>query len=132
MDILSGKGVKHKENELSTDELVEKWKNHLEQKHNLDGIEIRNEERIPLPNQTESSAEDRNKNAELSKKMTPSMLLLEGMANMRVGAPFWRQAYLCHQRSLIQQYRQVKSFMLEISVSALAGGLMGLSVMVRN
>ncbi len=41
------------------------------------------------------------------------------------GATWWRQFVLCHNRSLLQQYRQMNSVALEMGVGLLAGGLMG-------
>ena len=46
----------------------------------------------------------------------------------RNGASFFRQALLCHNRSIIQQYRRIGSYFLERGVAMLAGGLMGLAV----
>ena len=44
------------------------------------------------------------------------------------GASFWKQVLLVHNRSMLQQYRRVNSFVLEIGVASLSGLLMGLSV----
>lgn len=41
------------------------------------------------------------------------------------GASFLRQVWLCHQRSLLQQYREVSSLALEVGVATLAGLMMG-------
>lgn len=41
------------------------------------------------------------------------------------GATFLRQMYLCHNRSIVQQYRTVASFALEVGVAVLAGTMMG-------
>ena len=41
------------------------------------------------------------------------------------GAPFWRQLLLCHNRSLLQQYRAGFTFALEMGVASTAGGIMG-------
>ncbi|KAJ3134674.1 hypothetical protein HK100_003437 [Physocladia obscura] len=43
------------------------------------------------------------------------------------GASFLKQVYFCHQRSLIQQSRQVGALALEIFVAMFAGMLMGIS-----
>jgi hypothetical protein len=48
---------------------------------------------------------------------------------VRVSSPFWYQFWLAHNRSLIQQCRNIKSLILEIGVAILAGSLIGLSVM---
>lgn len=44
------------------------------------------------------------------------------------GAPWHRQVYFCFLRSCKQQFRRLKSFYLEITVGALAGLLIGLSI----
>jgi hypothetical protein len=44
------------------------------------------------------------------------------------GAFWWRQMMYCHNRSLVQQYRQWYSLAIEIGVAAVAGVLMGVSV----
>lgn len=41
------------------------------------------------------------------------------------GATWWRQFVLCHNRSVLQQYRQISSYALEMGVGMLAGGMMG-------
>jgi len=41
------------------------------------------------------------------------------------GASFIQQVYLCHNRSLVQQYRSGTSFAIEMGVGILAGGVMG-------
>ncbi len=41
------------------------------------------------------------------------------------GASFMWQVYLCHNRSMVQQYRQATSYLLEMGVGMLAGGMMG-------
>ena len=43
------------------------------------------------------------------------------------GAPWYRQIYLCLNRSLLQQYRRRSSVYFEIGVAALAGLLLGLA-----
>jgi len=43
------------------------------------------------------------------------------------GASFFRQLYLCHSRSLLQQYRQPPWLVLELCVSSAAGMAMGLA-----
>ncbi|TPX35033.1 hypothetical protein SmJEL517_g02426 [Synchytrium microbalum] len=44
------------------------------------------------------------------------------------GAFWWRQMMYCHNRSLVQQYRQWYSLAIEVFVAAIAGVLMGVSV----
>lgn len=41
------------------------------------------------------------------------------------GATLLRQIYLCHNRSVLQQYRQISTYALEMGVCLLAGGVMG-------
>lgn len=41
------------------------------------------------------------------------------------GASFLYQVYLCHNRSVIQQYRRIGGYALEMGVGLLAGGMMG-------
>lgn len=41
------------------------------------------------------------------------------------GASFLQQVYLCHNRSVLQQYRSISTFALEMGVCLLAGGVMG-------
>lgn len=41
------------------------------------------------------------------------------------GASFLRQLYHCHNRSVLQQYRQASTYALEMGVATLAGGMMG-------
>lgn len=48
------------------------------------------------------------------------------------GAPILRQLYLAHNRSILQQYRRVNAFLLEVAVSALTGLLMGSAVMAYD
>ena len=49
----------------------------------------------------------------------------EGTALSQRGASFLAQAALCHNRSLLQQYRAPGGFALEVGVAVLAGGMMG-------
>eukprot|EP01119_Soliformovum_irregulare_P019516 TRINITY_DN6197_c1_g1_i1.p1 TRINITY_DN6197_c1_g1~~TRINITY_DN6197_c1_g1_i1.p1 ORF type:complete len:781 (+),score=218.38 TRINITY_DN6197_c1_g1_i1:3-2345(+) len=51
------------------------------------------------------------------------------LQNKDQGAALWKQVILNHNRYLLQQYRSVGSFQLEIFVATLAGILMGISVM---
>ncbi|KAI9349485.1 hypothetical protein DFJ73DRAFT_659752 [Zopfochytrium polystomum] len=44
------------------------------------------------------------------------------------GASFVRQAVLCHNRYMVQQYRRSVALGLEIGVASLAGGLMGIAI----
>jgi hypothetical protein len=41
------------------------------------------------------------------------------------GASFLTQVWLCHNRSVLQQYRQATTYALEMGVAMLAGGMMG-------
>jgi hypothetical protein len=50
----------------------------------------------------------------------------------RRGATFLYQLYLCHNRSVLQQYRQVTTFGLEMGVCVLAGGMMGAAALQFN
>ncbi|KAG9228324.1 hypothetical protein BJ875DRAFT_527461, partial [Amylocarpus encephaloides] len=43
------------------------------------------------------------------------------------GAPFYRQMWVCFQRSLLQQYRMKSSFFFEMGVGAISGFLIGLA-----
>jgi hypothetical protein len=45
------------------------------------------------------------------------------------GAPIWKQILLNHNRYMLQQYRTINSFILEVGVACLAGLLMGISTM---
>lgn len=47
------------------------------------------------------------------------------------GASHLRQIWLCHQRSLLQQYRRPLSLIFEYGVAAIAGVLLGLAIMNR-
>ena len=49
----------------------------------------------------------------------------EGTALQQRGASFLSQTMLCHNRSLLQQYRAPGGFALEVGVAVLAGGMMG-------
>lgn len=46
------------------------------------------------------------------------------------GLSWWGQTILFHERSILQQYRQVSSFLLEIGVALIAGGTMGAAALV--
>eukprot|EP00455_Lapot_gusevi_P045018 TRINITY_DN5716_c0_g1_i14.p1 TRINITY_DN5716_c0_g1~~TRINITY_DN5716_c0_g1_i14.p1 ORF type:complete len:849 (+),score=122.53 TRINITY_DN5716_c0_g1_i14:76-2622(+) len=48
------------------------------------------------------------------------------------GASFLTQFVLCHNRSLLQQYRRVEAYALEIVVAVIAGALMGAAVVNLN
>jgi ABC-type multidrug transport system ATPase subunit len=48
------------------------------------------------------------------------------------GAPFFRQAYYCFNRSIVQQYRMKSSFFFELGVGAMAGFLIGLAELNQN
>jgi hypothetical protein len=56
----------------------------------------------------------------------PQRAKLEAMIATR-GATPWRQLWLCHQRSLTQQYRQISWLAAECAVTSLAGMFMGLA-----
>lgn len=148
LDILSGKG-KNKNKDYSVSDLVDLWTEHTSvNKKQADFAEPasleNNNQVVNLPNQSTSPATLRKGSTVSEKgadqgKMTLRQLkkgpqsasrdLLKHMAIMREGASVWRQLMYCHNRSIMQQHRQVQSFGLELGVSALAGGLMGLSVM---
>ncbi len=111
MDIVSGKGTTNAANvSLDTDALVQKWTDHItaSEQSGLESI-------TPLMAPSESEWQ----HAQIAQVIR------------KRGASFWRQVYYCHQRSLIQQYRLFSSFALEIFVGLLAGGLMGLSTVLK-
>jgi ABC-type multidrug transport system ATPase subunit len=106
LDIISGHGHRYAQNGLATSELtvarlVSRW-----------------EETKKL--RTERSSNPTLKQADLLQTV------LHSVRNR--GASWVRQAYFCFCRSLKQQTRQLSGFLLEISVGAIAGLLIGLSV----
>jgi ABC-type multidrug transport system ATPase subunit len=61
----------------------------------------------------------------LQQDVAPAAHFNEGTALSQRGASFLAQAALCHNRSLLQQYRAPGGFALEVGVAVLAGGMMG-------
>ncbi|KAI8838034.1 P-loop containing nucleoside triphosphate hydrolase protein [Chytriomyces cf. hyalinus JEL632] len=107
MDILAGKGV-NRLFTLTPDQLVEIW----EDRHSRD---IYNEP----PSGAMAGSNGRNFEREFH-------VVVPQVVKER-GASFIKQVYYCHQRSLIQQSRQVGALALEIFVAMFAGMLMGVS-----
>ena len=59
------------------------------------------------------------------------LTLSSGSVSRRTASTLY-QTWLCHWRSITQQQRLIGSFVLEIGVAILAGGMMGLSIMGFN
>lgn len=95
MDILSGKGKKIDNSSYSVGELVQYWEDN---KDNLSWTEKDEKQKEEKGEVTEIM--------ELSKER---------------GGNFFSQALLCHNRSLVQQYRLIGALCLEIGVALIAG-----------
>ncbi|KAJ3403156.1 hypothetical protein HDU80_004429 [Chytriomyces hyalinus] len=114
MDILSGKGVNEKARKLTPDDLVDTWvsfgKNWVDGRIAKLGDGVEGGTAPHTDEERESSHSD-----------------LEMIVKKR-GSSTLRQALLCHNRYLVQQYRRVSSLVLEVGVAILAGALMGIAV----
>ncbi|KAJ3263491.1 hypothetical protein HDU77_010608 [Chytriomyces hyalinus] len=115
MDILSGKGVNEKaKKKLTPDDLVDTWvsfgKNWVDGRIAKLGDGVEGGTAPHTDEERESSHSD-----------------LEMIVKKR-GSSTLRQALLCHNRYLVQQYRRVSSLVLEVGVAILAGALMGIAV----
>ncbi|KAJ3284820.1 hypothetical protein HDU79_007841 [Rhizoclosmatium sp. JEL0117] len=114
MDILSGKGINQKGDEISPDGLVDRWESFgqawVDQK---------------------VAADHENQKGHSVEESLASTKDLELIVQNR-GAPLLTQIGLCHNRYLIQQYRRAGSLVIEIGVASLAGLLMGIAIMGQN
>lgn len=102
MDILSGKGIKQDQSSYSVSDLVRHWN---ENKGQVEQLE-----------------------SEKQKYSPEVMEEILAVSKQRGGNVFW-QALLCHNRSIVQQYRLIGALGLEIVVALLAGGIMGAAAM---
>lgn len=148
MDILSGTGVNKKVN-LSPADLVKEWekrglggtndsRNGASTKNTEEaepGIEIESKQvsirvdKTILPNEVESNSPQPSLDDKRGPEIIYSSQQLHQLKSMRQTASFLYQAWLCHNRSLLQQFRALNSLWLEVGVSLLAGALMGLATM---
>ncbi|KAJ3119633.1 hypothetical protein HK100_000215 [Physocladia obscura] len=104
MDILSGRGQAAANKTLiSVDRIVDSWKS--------------------LQNSASNSQQDQQQQNQSDKYSLASM---EQIAKLR-GASFIRQLGIAHNRYILQQYRLVGAFILEVFVGLLAGGIMGIA-----
>ncbi|ORY18078.1 hypothetical protein BCR33DRAFT_777678 [Rhizoclosmatium globosum] len=111
MDILSGKGINQKGDEITPDGLVDRWESFGQ---------------AWVDEKVEADTE--NQNARSAEECAASTKDLELIVKNR-GAPIWTQIGLCHNRYIVQQYRQAGSLVIEIGVASLAGLLMGIAIM---
>lgn len=95
MDILSGKAQANGR-ALTPMELVEKWNTRSNKKDSI-----------------------------VSDKAASSMANLIQLQKSRTNASYFKQFWLAHNRSIIQQFRNYQALALEIGVGLLAGALMG-------
>jgi hypothetical protein len=151
MDILSGQGLNKKSNFTSAD-LVAKWEEFSKQ-----GPEgLAKLKQVTLDDESEPIEEDKDEkhlaldigennslpnqvnnlrtrgSKVISRKVdiepyTSQQLL--ALKSVRTTSNFFYQSWICHNRSLIQQYRLLSSLVLEVGVAFLAGTLMGLACM---
>jgi hypothetical protein len=124
MDILSGKG-KNPSRNLSPRDLADIWQKKQAEKDDTpddSGKIKRTAESEAVPEVSESS-----KPPELRRGSSHSIIEL---GHVRKHASILKQIWLSHNRSIVQQFRRFASFVLEIGVACLAGGLMGLAIMV--
>ncbi|KAJ3109992.1 hypothetical protein HDU96_006992 [Phlyctochytrium bullatum] len=109
MDILSDKGVNLKKH-LTPEDLVGLWES-----EGRDWLQGKRDEALNMSLDRRAS------------KGRSTTQELEEIIKFR-GASFMRQALLCHNRYIVQQYRLISALGLEIGVASLAGGLMGIAV----
>jgi len=129
MDMIAGKQVPTNHNFKGID-LVSRWETQVLQqvasldygnrKHSIN--DLINSEEKGLPPPKGKSLRERIRTFIQDNTITTDSL--ETIAAKR-GASFFTQFYLSHNRSLVQQYRKVFSYELEIFVGTLAGLLMG-------
>ncbi|KAI8929997.1 P-loop containing nucleoside triphosphate hydrolase protein [Entophlyctis helioformis] len=114
MDILSGKGV-NPTNHYTPDDLVQLWIDRDKAGNAVD---------------TGSVASGSSKQAQPVDTEEDNTVFHETVRDIvrERGAPVLRQIWYCHNRSLIQQMRQITSLVLEVIVGMLAGLLMGVAV----
>ncbi|KAJ3052883.1 hypothetical protein HK097_005473 [Rhizophlyctis rosea] len=98
MDILAGHGVNPKQT-LSPADLVAAW-----ERRPTDGHEL----------------EENQKGYEEFHQRVPTLI-------RERGAPWYKQIWYCHNRALIQHYRNLSSFILEIFVGCFAGAMIGIA-----
>ncbi|KAI8838265.1 hypothetical protein BJ741DRAFT_601981 [Chytriomyces cf. hyalinus JEL632] len=114
MDILSGKGVNEKARKLTPDDLVDTWVSFG--KKWVDGRIAKLGDGVEGGTAPHTDEERESSHSDLE------------MIVKKRGSSTLRQALLCHNRYLVQQYRRVSSLVLEVGVAILAGALMGIAV----
>ncbi|KAJ3039199.1 hypothetical protein HDV00_012522 [Rhizophlyctis rosea] len=102
MDILAGHGINPKQTLTPTD-LVAAW-------------ERRQSTTLPPPS---PGQEDPTTYRDFHTKV-PALI-------RQRGATWWKQVWYCHNRALIQHYRNLSSFVLEIFVGCFAGAMIGIA-----
>ncbi|KAL7748707.1 hypothetical protein RI367_005860 [Sorochytrium milnesiophthora] len=99
MDILAGSGI-NRQQVITSDRLAALWETHVASR-----------------DQSAMKTED----GGAFYRQAPSMVA-------KRGAPWYRQAWHCHNRSILQQLRLLSSLWLELVVAIVAGSLMGISI----
>ncbi|KAI9344657.1 hypothetical protein BDR26DRAFT_857366, partial [Obelidium mucronatum] len=138
MDILNGKGINVKCQNLDSDGLVSRWENFGKQwLKGKDYLLAAANSNASLSRMTPGGGRALDAKGSVQSIMHSAAeqeeaLSVLGYIAKRRGSNFFLQAILCHNRFLIQQYRRPSSLALEIGVSTMAGGLIGLSIAIQK
>ena len=114
MDILSGKG-KNNQQEWTPNDLVRLW-----EKKNVDASSTETLDAKDSVKVNDSAADGENFHE------------VVGILTKERGAPFLKQIWYCHNRSISQQFELYPGFVIEVFVGFLAGFLIGLAAMNQS